>query len=156
MNRLALRGAATVARSPGATSLGRAGLVLLLLCCASGCSSLRWEPGTLGPRERPKFVQTGLASWYGKSFQRRFTANGERFDMRAMTAAHRTLPFGTVVRVTNLENGRTVKVRINDRGPYVKGRIIDLSAKAALDLAITEDGIAKVRVEAFASDQPTS
>ncbi len=76
--------------------------------------------------------------------------------MRAMTAAHRTLPFGTVVRVTNLENGRTVKVRINDRGPYVTGRIIDLSAKAAADLAITGDGVAKVKVEAFASDQPTS
>lgn len=76
--------------------------------------------------------------------------------MRAMTAAHRTLPFDTIVRVTNLDNGRAVKVRINDRGPFVKGRIIDLSAKAARELNITEDGVAKVRVEAFASDQPAS
>ena len=106
--------------------------------------------------ERPSFAQTGLASWYGKSFHRRLTANGERFDMRAMTAAHRTLPFDTIVRVTNLDNGRAVKVRINDRGPFVKGRIIDLSAKAARELDITEYGVAKVRVEAFASDQPAS
>jgi len=73
-----------------------------------------------------------------------------------MTAAHRTLPFQTVVRVTDLETGRMVKVRINDRGPFVKGRIIDLSERAARALGIAQDGVAKVRVEAFDSDQPSS
>jgi rare lipoprotein A len=73
--------------------------------------------------------------------------------MRAMTAAHRTLDFDTVVRVTNLENGRTVKVRINDRGPYIRGRIIDLSSKAASTLDMKEDGEARVRLEIYAEDQ---
>lgn len=150
------RDGVTAMRVPRALSFGRVGLALLLLCCASACSSLRWGPGGLGTGERPSFTQIGLASWYGSSFHRRQTASGERFDMHAMTAAHRTLPFDTVVRVTNLENGRMVKVRINDRGPYVKGRIIDLSAEAAGDLAITENGVAKVKVEAFPADQPTS
>jgi len=81
------------------------------------------------------------------------TANGEKFDRRAMTAAHRTLPFDTVVRVTNLDTGKTVKVRINDRGPYGGGRIIDVSSAAAVRLEMVEDGTAQVRIEAFASDQ---
>jgi rare lipoprotein A len=74
--------------------------------------------------------------------------------MNAYTAAHRNLPFGTIVRVTNLDNGRVVKVRINDRGPYVKSRIIDLSAEAARALGMRQKGIAHVRIEQFASDQP--
>jgi rare lipoprotein A len=80
-------------------------------------------------------------------------ANGVAFDMRAMTAAHRSIAFGTVVRVTNLENGRTIKVQIEDRGPFVDGRIIDLSANAGRMLGITRQGVAQVRVEVFASDQ---
>ena len=80
------------------------------------------------------------------------TAQGEPFDMNKLTAAHRTLPLDTTVRVTNLENRKTVKVRINDRGPYVAGRVIDLSARAAKELAIA-DGITRVRIEVFTSDQ---
>lgn len=119
-------------------------LVLLLVGCAA-------------PRGgQASFTEQGLASWYGKVHQGRRTANGERFDMRAMTAAHRTLPFNTVLRVTNLDNGRTVKVRINDRGPYVRWRIIDLSAAAATQLGMHEDGVATVRLEVFPADQPRS
>jgi rare lipoprotein A len=93
------------------------------------------------------FSQVGVASWYGPNFNRKPTAQGERYDMNALTAAHRTLPLNTLVRVTNLENGRTVIVRINDRGPYAGDRIIDLSAKAARELGMTKDGVARVRIE---------
>ncbi len=106
----------------------------------------------LGVAERPSFTQTGIASWYGRAHHGKTTAQGEPFDMNKLTAAHRTLPLDTTVRVTNLENHKTVKVRINDRGPYVAGRVIDLSARAAKELAIA-DGIARVRVEVFTSDQ---
>jgi rare lipoprotein A len=85
-------------------------------------------------------VGRGIASWYGKRFHGRRTASGERFDMHALTAAHRTLPFGTVVRVTSLVNGRTVDVRINDRGPHLKQRVIDLSQAAARVLGLLESG----------------
>jgi rare lipoprotein A len=122
-----------------------------LLAGLSACAVFDAKlPG--GPA-KPSFTQVGMASWYGKAHHRHRTASGERFDMRAMTAAHRTLDFDTVVRVTNLENGRTVKVRINDRGPYVRGRIIDLSSKAASALDMKEDGEAKVRLEVYAEDQ---
>jgi rare lipoprotein A len=90
---------------------------------------------------------TGFASFYGLECANRPTANGERFDPGAMTAAHRTLPFGTRVRVTNLENGRQVVVRINDRGPYRKGRVLDLSRAAARKLGFVDDGVAHVRIE---------
>ena len=89
----------------------------------------------------------GLASWYGEQFHGWPTANGERFDMDALTAAHRTLPLGTMVRVTNVENGRQVLLRINDRGPYVNGRILDLSRRAALELGMLEDGISPVQID---------
>lgn len=89
----------------------------------------------------------GIASWYGPGFHSRRTASGERFNQGAMTAAHRSLPFGTRVRVTNLRNGRSIVVRINDRGPYVGGRIIDLSAAAAKALGMVRSGIAPVRIE---------
>lgn len=90
---------------------------------------------------------TGIASYYGDEFQGRTTSNGERFDQRAMTAAHRTLAFGTRVRVTNLDNGKEVVVRINDRGPFVEGRIIDLSFAAAERLGMVKAGLARVRVK---------
>ena len=93
---------------------------------------------------------TGLASWYGKRFHGRRTASGERFDMAALTAAHPNLPFGSRVRVTNLANGRSVVVIINDRGPMVKSRLIDLSHAAAKQLGIVEDGVAEVRVDVLA------
>jgi rare lipoprotein A len=86
----------------------------------------------------------GIASWYGRRFHGRRTASGERFDMNSLTAAHRTLPFGTVVRVRSLDNGREVEVRINDRGPHVAGRIIDLSHAAAKALDLHEDGVEEV------------
>jgi len=91
--------------------------------------------------------QVGVASWYGKEFQGRPTASGERYDLHALTAAHRTLPFGTRVKVTNLENGRSVIVRINDRGPNQPGRLIDLSYAAARQIGLVANGTAKVRIE---------
>ena len=92
----------------------------------------------------------GQASWYGGKFQGRLTANGEVFDTTELTAAHKTLPFGTIVEVTNLSNGRTVQVRINDRGPFVEGRVIDLSRAAADALGMAGDGVAPVRVAIIA------
>ena len=86
----------------------------------------------------------GRASWYGGKFQGRLTASGEVFDTTRLTAAHKTLPFGTIVEVTNLDNGRTVQVRINDRGPFVEGRIIDLSRAAADALDMAGQGVARV------------
>ncbi len=101
----------------------------------------------------PAFTQQGVASWYGQSHHVRPTASGESYDMNGLTAAHRTLPLGTVVRVTRLDDGRMVKVRINDRGPHVANRIIDLSAKAARDIGMTASGVARVKLEQFAADQ---
>lgn len=88
----------------------------------------------------------GVASWYGPGFHGNATANGERYDQNALTAAHRTLPFGTVVRVVNLNNGKSVDVRINDRGPYVDNRIIDLSRAAAGRIDMIQSGLAPVRI----------
>ena len=89
----------------------------------------------------------GMASYYGKDFQGRKTANGETFDMNQLTAAHKTLPFGTICRVTNLDNNRSVIVRINDRGPFVVNRVIDLSRAAALKLNGLENGVFPVKIE---------
>ncbi len=128
------------------------GLFLALVLSVAACSAVPpATPPTAG--ERPNFTQVGVASWYGRNHQGLKTAGGERFDMRKLTAAHRTLPLDTVVRVTNIDNQRTVKVRINDRGPYGKNRIIDLSSRAASVLGIGDDGTARVRLEVFASDQ---
>jgi rare lipoprotein A len=92
-------------------------------------------------------AEEGLASWYGGKFQGRRTANGEIFDTNLFTAAHKTLPFGTYVRVTNVETGQSTIVRINDRGPFVPGRIIDLSRAAATAIGLTGAGVARVRLE---------
>jgi rare lipoprotein A len=99
-------------------------------------------------RGRPFIEQTGEASSYGQEFHGKTTASGEKFDKNKLTAAHPTLPLGTTAKVTNLENGRSVEVRINDRGPHVKGRDIDVSLGAAKKLAITESGVAPVKIEA--------
>jgi rare lipoprotein A len=123
---------------------------VLLLLFVAACAA---PPSPPAP-ERPFFSEEGTASWYGKSHQGKRTADGERFDMHAFTAAHRSLSFNTVLRVTNLANGRMVRVRVNDRGPYVGSRILDLSAAAATALGMHSDGIAHVRIEAFAADQP--
>jgi rare lipoprotein A len=104
--------------------------------------------------EQPFFTQVGTASWYGAFHHGRKTASGERFDMNDLTAAHRAVKLGTVLRVTNLDNGRTATVRVNDRGPYVNNRIVDLSAAAARELGMKQDGVARVRIEAFVADQP--
>jgi len=93
------------------------------------------------------YDQTGVASWYGKKFHGKTTANGERYDMHTMSAAHKTLPMPSMVRVTNLDNGRSVVVRVNDRGPFVKSRIIDLSYAAAHALGYDKKGTAHVRVQ---------
>lgn len=89
----------------------------------------------------------GMASWYGPGFHGRLTANGERYNQNGLTAAHKTLPFGTQVRVTNLRNGRSVIVRINDRGPFVGGRVIDLSKGAASVIGLVSSGVAPVQLE---------
>ena len=94
----------------------------------------------------PRHVETGLASWYGPGFAGKPTASGETFRPWKKTAAHKTLPLGTVVRVTREDNGRSVRVVINDRGPYIDGRIIDLSRRAARRVDMLDDGVAKVRV----------
>jgi peptidoglycan lytic transglycosylase len=95
----------------------------------------------------PTMMETGLASWYGPKFHGKLTASGEVFNQEKFTAAHRTLPWGSRVKVTNLANGKSVDVRINDRGPFGKGRIIDLSRAAARALGMVEQGITSVRVE---------
>jgi rare lipoprotein A len=102
----------------------------------------------------PFFSDTGLASFYGRAHAGKRTASGERFDHRDLTAAHRTLAFGTRLRVTNLANGRAVTVEVTDRGPHIKTRIIDISLAAAQALHMQKKGITRVRVEAFQEDQP--
>ena len=99
-------------------------------------------PGAVG-----KVIEEGIASWYGVPYHGRRAANGEVYDMHKLTAAHRTLPFNTVVRVRNVKNNRTTEVRIIDRGPFVEGRIIDLSLAAARDIDMVADGVARVRLE---------
>lgn len=98
------------------------------------------------PQEQPDYDETGIASWYGPTFYGKYTANGELYDGDALSAAHRTLPMPVNVRVTNLENGKSIVVRVNDRGPYARGRIIDLSRRAAELLDVVRTGTARVRV----------
>ena len=99
------------------------------------------------PREQPGYDKIGLASWYGEAFHRRMTSNGEYFDMNTLTAAHATLPLPSYVLVTNLENNRQVVVRVNDRGPFVDTRVIDVSKRAADELGYRRKGTARVRVQ---------
>ena len=117
---------------------------LTLLLFIEGCSShekFRPQPELIGFRE------TGIASYYALKFQNRKTASGERLDNYAMTAAHKSLPFGTSVIVTNLNNGKTVKVRINDRGPFTKGRVIDLTRAAFAKIEDLDKGLAEVEIK---------
>ena len=107
------------------------------------------------PAEDFGYREEGIASWYGPGFHGKRTANGEKYDMNALTAAHKTLPMPSVVLVTNLENGRALKLRINDRGPFVDGRIIDLSRRAAQLLDVERHGVARVRVELVPEDSLT-
>ncbi len=126
--------------------------------CAAACLGACAKP-VATPSVRPappavvedgqawKTYQTGIASWYGGSWHGRLTANGERYNQNTMTAAHKKLPFGTKVRVTNLSNGRSCIVRINNRGPYIRGRVIDLSPVAAKKIGSYSGGLARVRLE---------
>ncbi len=142
--------------------------LLLLTACATNKTSATLYPESLKPGSPPwqkpytvngqryepltnhrDFVQTGIASWYGTDFQGKNTSNGEKYDMNAMTAAHKTLPLGVYVKVKNLDNGRETVVRVNDRGPFVKGRVIDLSYAAAKKLGLESIGTAPVRIEAL-------
>ncbi|MFQ5526534.1 MAG: septal ring lytic transglycosylase RlpA family protein [Thermoanaerobaculia bacterium] len=116
-------------------------LVLATAALSSGCIS-----GGRAERGRRGFEQSGIASWYGPGFHGRTTANGETYDMEAMTAAHKKLPFGSIVEVRNRDNGRRTRVRINDRGPFVRGRIIDLSKAAAREIGMIGAGTARVKI----------
>lgn len=98
------------------------------------------------------YSEVGIASWYGPGFHGKLTANGERYNQKAMTAAHKTLPLPTLVKVENLENGKSIVVRVNDRGPYSKGRIIDLTETGARRLGMIDKGTAKVRVSVLSED----
>lgn len=106
-------------------------------------------------RSAEGYDEVGLASWYGRDFHGKKTANGQRYDMYGVSAAHKILPLGTKVRVTNLENNRSVVLIINDRGPFVNGRTIDLSYGAAKQLGSVERGVVKVRITALSSPQPS-
>ena len=133
----------------------RLAATLSVVVLLTGCASARphdttsvgpTQPAVTAPPREPDAVLTGNASWYGRAHQGRKTASGEPFDMNALTAAHRTLPLGTRVLVTNLRNGRTVQVRINDRGPQIPDRIIDLSYAAARALDAVGNGVFRVRI----------
>lgn len=123
-------------------------LVAAVLLTPSGGCLKRRDTGANGADTRIKGkTEVGLASYYGTEAHGGPTASGETFDMYSMTAAHKTLPLGADVRVTNLENGKSVVVRINDRGPFVEGRIIDLSYAAAKKIGMLKDGVVQVKVE---------
>jgi rare lipoprotein A len=148
-------------------------LTILLACAAvSACATPRYAtekrpqaqagkpgarvPGTMRPyqvggvwytpKADPDYDEKGIASWYGEQFHNRTTANGEVFDMDLISAAHKTLPLPSIVEVTDLDTGKKLKVRVNDRGPFVAGRIIDLSKGAAKKLGTYQKGVARVRV----------
>ncbi|MGH9787099.1 MAG: septal ring lytic transglycosylase RlpA family protein [Candidatus Acidiferrales bacterium] len=138
---------------PRLKRIGVAALLVALALAIGGCrkktaAAPRPSPGP--PAAPGSFVEDGLASWYGHPYHGRPTANGEIYDMNQMTAAHRTLAFNSWVKVTNLENNRTARVRINDRGPFIEGRIIDLSRVAADEIAMLGPGTAMVRIEVVA------
>lgn len=120
-------------------------ILLIFVLMLTGCATTR---GTT--------IDSGVASWYGPNFHGKLTANGEIYDQNELTAAHRTLPFNTVVMVTNLDNGKSVTVRINDRGPYANNRIIDLSHEAARRIDMIGPGTANVRVQLVSSEAPVS
>ncbi|WP_215224514.1 septal ring lytic transglycosylase RlpA family protein [Echinicola shivajiensis] len=113
-------------------------LLIIVIFLLSSCASISHK----GSRS-----EKGLASYYANKFNGRKTASGERYRPSELTAAHRTLPFGTLVKVENLQNGKTVKVRINDRGPFVSGRVIDLSKKAARKINMIQEGVVPVRLK---------
>ncbi len=163
--------ASQLSRAPNALAIVI--LALVLTACASpryavddgprvrtppkgGSSSSGRTPATMRPyqvkgiwytpRHDPDYDEKGIASWYGEQFHNRNTANGEVFDMDLVSAAHKTLPLPSIVEVTDLDTGKKIRVRVNDRGPFVSGRIIDLSKGAAKKLGMYQRGVARVRV----------
>ena len=159
--------------------IGPASVFALLAVLATGCASQKAPRATAPPPEPTRYeepapepipqpeagkeprdeakkgkTEKGLASWYGEPYHGRRTASGEIYDMHEMTAAHRTLPFGTMVRVERRDNGADVKVRVTDRGPFIKGRIIDLSFAAAKKIDLDIDGIAPVKVTVIGWEAP--
>ena len=133
-------------------------LWLLLLATLLSCGHKRSPKSVPGPIPRSQRVTDGVSSWYGKEFNGRRTANGDVFDMNGMTAAHRTLPLGTTVKVTNLDNGKSEQLVINDRGPFIRGRDLDCSYGAAKALGFAGAGLAHVRIEVVqeAKERPKS
>lgn len=126
-------------------------LAFTLSFMISSCSS---SYGTTGSGY--EYELEGIASYYADDFHGRRTSSGETYDMYALTAAHRELPFNSIVRVTNLENNRTVKVRINDRGPFKEGRVIDLSFRAAVEVGLIPKGTVPVRIEIVELGSPSA
>lgn len=127
-------------------------LALLTALVMSGCAVIgpayyRVSDPPLSCASAQGYDKEGKASWYGQTHHGRRTSSGETFDMNGLTAAHRSLPLGSTIRVTNLTNGRSVVLRVNDRGPFVGGRIIDVSHRAARELNFVQAGVARVRVE---------
>lgn len=128
-------------------------MVVWLAAGSVGCAGGRPEAVVPRAAETPepggkwRLYETGMASWYGGRWHGRKTANGERFDQNSMTAAHRRLPFNTRVRVTNLRTGQSAVVRINNRGPYIRGRVIDVSRAAAQKIGIHRGGVGRVKLE---------
>jgi len=158
-------------------------ILVVLLACLTGCASHKQARANVPPAPsespgspagivpgrseaedetlasfpagaKPIFVESGLASWYGAPYHKRRESNGEVYDMHAMTAAHRTLPLSSIVRVTNVKTGSTTVVRITDRGPFVPGRILDLSYAAAKKLDVWQAGVAEVKMEVMQAPAP--
>lgn len=132
--------------------------VMVGLGALAGCAPRATRPTPPTPREEPEvvrpekppppkaYLEEGVASYYGPGLAGRPTASGEKFNPKAFTAAHRKLPFGACLRVVNMENGRSVEVRVNDRGPFVQGRVVDVSTAAAKQLGMMDKGLARVRL----------
>lgn len=129
-------------RNKSHTFLSQISVYVLLILFLSGSDIARESD----PCPESCLIESGIASWYGSRFTDQCTANGEAFDREAYTAAHRTLPFNTLVKVENPKNGRSVTVRINDRGPFISGRVIDVSRSAARDLGMVASGVATVNL----------
>jgi rare lipoprotein A len=165
MNELPVTGAGQWTPAKCVSTLG----AILVVAILSSCAGSDHEPPRSGmgykvgnpyrikgvwyrPQVDYQYSETGIASWYGPNFHGERTANGEIFDMNKVSAAHRTLPLPSIVRVTNLDNGRSLKLRVNDRGPFAQGRIIDVSRRAAQLLGFYREGTARVRVEVVADE----
>jgi rare lipoprotein A len=129
-------------------------ILAAFLALSAGCARRGSAKVSAAKPVRIGWTETGVASWYGVPYDGRRASSGEVFDMRKLTAAHRTLPFDTWVEVSNLQNGKSVNVRINDRGPFVDGRIIDLSFAAAGEIDMVRPGIARVRLRVIDGPKP--